>query len=193
MRTRVILNRCIGKIIARDLSLMASRLYRMAVTWPQLCVAVTLSPTLGADLLGCINRTREMQRKDKEELYIPAAYVLVRNHKSRYRLVQRNANLSADLVNGETPHPLSCGKYQCRCHLYRAEIQRREEAKRETRKHPKVIQCSISQLPNPCSHDHRSHSSYLGVGLCWNYQGRASAPHLASMTASAAVISRSHR
>jgi len=30
--TRVIVNRCIGKIIARDLSLVASRLYRMAVT-----------------------------------------------------------------------------------------------------------------------------------------------------------------
>jgi len=31
--TQVIVNRCIGKIIARDLSLVASRQYRMAVTW----------------------------------------------------------------------------------------------------------------------------------------------------------------
>ena len=33
--------RCIGKMIARDLSLVASRLYRMAVTRPQSRVAVT--------------------------------------------------------------------------------------------------------------------------------------------------------
>jgi hypothetical protein len=37
----VIVNGCIGKIIARDLSLVASRLYRMAVTRPQSRVAVT--------------------------------------------------------------------------------------------------------------------------------------------------------
>jgi transposase InsO family protein len=64
--TRVIVNRCIGKIIARDLSLVARRLYRMAVTRPQSRVAVTLSPSLGADLLGCMNRTREKERKGKK-------------------------------------------------------------------------------------------------------------------------------
>jgi len=37
----VIANRCICKTITRDLSLVASRLYRMAVTWPESCVAVT--------------------------------------------------------------------------------------------------------------------------------------------------------
>jgi len=82
--TRVIVNRCIGKIIARDLSLVACRLYRMAVTRPWSRAAVTLSPSLGADLLGCKNCTREKERKVKEALYVPAAYVLVRNHKSRY-------------------------------------------------------------------------------------------------------------
>jgi hypothetical protein len=131
--TRVIVNRYIGKIIARDLSLVASQLYRMAVT---------LSPSLGADLLGCINRTREKERKGKKALYIPVAYVLVRNHKSRYRLVQLNGDLSAVPAHGETPHPLTGGKTPCRRHLYRAEIQRREEEKRET-KHPKVIPSSI--------------------------------------------------
>ena len=30
----MIVNRCTGNIIARDLSLVASRIYRMAVTWP---------------------------------------------------------------------------------------------------------------------------------------------------------------
>jgi len=55
--------RCIGKIIARDLRLVASRLYRMAVTRPWSRAAVTLSLSLGADLLGCINRTREKETK----------------------------------------------------------------------------------------------------------------------------------
>jgi len=67
--TRVIVNRCIGKIMARDLSLVASRLYRMAVTRPQSRVAVTLSPSFGADLLGCINHTREKEKKGKKVLY----------------------------------------------------------------------------------------------------------------------------
>jgi len=40
--TRVIVNRCIGKILARDLCLVVSRLYRMAVTRQQSRVAVTL-------------------------------------------------------------------------------------------------------------------------------------------------------
>jgi len=137
--TRVIVNRCIGKIISRDLSLVASRLYRMAITRPQSRVAVTLSPSSGADLPGCINRTREKERKGKKALYIPAAYVLVQNHKSRYRLVQLNGDLLVDPAHRETPHPLTGGENPCRCHLYQAVIQRREEEKRETRKHLKVI------------------------------------------------------
>jgi len=141
--TRVIVNRCIGKIIARDLSPVARRLYRQAVTRPESRVAITLSHSLGADLLGCINRTRDKERTWKEALYIPAAYVLVRNHKSRYRLGQLNGDLSADPAHVETPHTLTCGKNPCQCHLYGAEIQIREEEKRETRKHPKVIPSSM--------------------------------------------------
>jgi len=133
--------RCIGKIIARDLSLVASWLYRMAVTRPQSRVAVTLSPSLGADLLGCI--TVQEKRKGKKALYIHAAYVLVPNDKSRYRLGQLNGDLSADPAHGETPLPLEGGKNRCRRHLYQAKIQRWEEEKRETRKHPKVIPSSI--------------------------------------------------
>ena len=79
--------RYIGKIIARDQRLVASRLYRMAVTRPQVTCCRYSIPSLGADLLGCINRTREKERKGKEALYNHAAYVLVRNHKSCYRLV----------------------------------------------------------------------------------------------------------
>jgi len=54
---------CVGKIIARDLSLVASRLCRMAGTRPGSHAAVTLSLSLGADLLGCIHHTREKERK----------------------------------------------------------------------------------------------------------------------------------
>jgi len=55
--------RCIGKIIAVDLRLMASRKYRTAVTWPGSRAAMTLSLSLGAHLLGCINCIREKKRK----------------------------------------------------------------------------------------------------------------------------------
>jgi hypothetical protein len=58
-------------------------------------------------------------------------------------LVQLNGDLSADPAHGETPLPLAGGKNPCPRHLYRAEIQRTEEEKRETRKHPKVIPSSI--------------------------------------------------
>jgi len=155
--------RCIGKIIARDLSLVASRLYRMAVTRPGVTCRRYIIPLFRRRPPGLHNRTREKERKGKKALYIPAAYVLVRNHKSRYRLVQLNGDLSADPVHGETPPPLAGGKNPCRRHLYRAVIQRREEEKRETRKHPKVIPSSISQLPNPCSNDHHSRSSYISA------------------------------
>jgi hypothetical protein len=57
--------RCIGNIIASDLWLVVSRLYRMAVTRPGSRAAVTVSPSIGADLLGCISRTREMEMKEK--------------------------------------------------------------------------------------------------------------------------------
>jgi len=41
--TRVIVNRCICKIIARDQSLVASRLYKMADTRPQSRATVTIN------------------------------------------------------------------------------------------------------------------------------------------------------
>ena len=56
--------RYIGKNIARDLTLVASRLCRMANTQPASRAAVTLSPSVGADHLGCINRTTEKKREE---------------------------------------------------------------------------------------------------------------------------------
>jgi hypothetical protein len=76
--------RCIDKIIARDPWLVASRLYRVAVTRAASRVAVTVSLSLGADLLGWINRRREKERKAFNN---HAAYVLVQTQKSRYRSV----------------------------------------------------------------------------------------------------------
>jgi hypothetical protein len=69
--------------------------------------AVTLSPSLGADLQGCINRTREKEMIGKKALINHAAYVLVQNHKSRYRLGPYGI-LSVDPAHGETPPPLGC-------------------------------------------------------------------------------------
>jgi hypothetical protein len=66
--------RCIGKIIARDLTLVASRLYRMAVTRPGSPAAITLSSSLGADLLGCISRIRGKERNGKHYTIMPRTY-----------------------------------------------------------------------------------------------------------------------
>jgi len=119
--------RCIGNIIAEDLRLVASRLYRMAITRPGSPAAVTLSPSLGADLLGCIHRTREMETKGKEALYNHAAYVLVRNHKFRDRLaalrvtsrwIWRPGKLHLHLTDCEG------GKNPCRRHFYWTKIQK---------------------------------------------------------------------
>jgi len=66
--------RCLGKIIARDLRLVASRLYRMTVSRLGSRTTVTLSPSLGADLLGCINRIRDKERKEKHYTIMPRTY-----------------------------------------------------------------------------------------------------------------------
>jgi hypothetical protein len=94
--------RCIGKVIARDLRLVASRLYKTAVTRPGLHAAMTLSPSLGTDLLGCIISTREKERKARKAFNNHAGYVLVQAEKSRYRLAPYGS-LSVDPAHGETP------------------------------------------------------------------------------------------
>jgi len=96
--------RCIGKIIASDLSLVATQLYRIAVTRPGSRAAITVSLSLGADLMGCINRTRE---KDRKALNNHAANVLVQTQKSHYRLAP-DSSLSVDPAHGKTPPPLGC-------------------------------------------------------------------------------------
>jgi hypothetical protein len=78
---------CIGNIITTDLRLVVSRVYSEAVTRRRLRAAVTLSLPLGADLLGCINCTRE------NTLNNDAAYIVVQTPKSHYRSVQVRVTL----------------------------------------------------------------------------------------------------
>jgi hypothetical protein len=56
---------CQCMIITRDLRFVASKLYRIGVTRPRSPAAMTLSLSLGADLLHCISCTREMESKEK--------------------------------------------------------------------------------------------------------------------------------
>jgi len=133
--------RCIGKIIAGDLRLVASRLYRMAITRPGSRVAVTLSPSLGADLLDCMNRTREQERNGKKALYNHAVYVLVRNHQSRYRSVQLRATFRLIRRTGKLHLQWQVVK-TCADAIYtgqRSKEERKGEEKRREEKHPKVI------------------------------------------------------
>ena len=60
--------RCIAKIIARDIRLVASHYIEWPLLGPGSRAAVTLSPSLGTDLLGCINRTRQQERP-KERMH----------------------------------------------------------------------------------------------------------------------------
>jgi len=134
--------RCIGKIIARDLRLEASRLYRMAITRPRSRAAVTLSSSLSADLLGCINRTREKERKGKEALYNHATYVLVRNHKSRYRSVALRATFQRIRRTGKLHLQWQVVKTHADaiCTGPRSkEEKKREEKRKRNKNHPKVI------------------------------------------------------
>jgi len=105
--------RCIGKIITRDLSLLASRLYRMVVSRPQSRVAVKLSLSSGADLLGCINRTREKERKGKQRMK--------QSHQQKIIPSGRNGSVRVDVARQSRQRHLVGGilragrQYQASC------------------------------------------------------------------------------
>jgi len=69
--------RCVGKIIARDLRLMASQLYKTVLPGPghvTCSCAVTSSPCLGADLLGCIipyKSRKGKKQKESNQIMVP--------------------------------------------------------------------------------------------------------------------------
>jgi len=96
----------LGKIIARDLRLVASRLYRMAITRPGSRAAVTLSPSSGADLLGCINRTREKEKKAKESIKQSCRVRTRTSSKVPLPISTAHGDLSADPAHGENPPPI---------------------------------------------------------------------------------------
>ena len=98
--------RCIGKIIARDVRLVASRLYRMAVTRPGSRAAVTLSPSSGADLLGCINRTREKERKAKESIKQSCRVRTRTSSKVPLPISTAHGDLLANPAHRENPPPI---------------------------------------------------------------------------------------
>jgi len=68
--------------------------------------AVTLSLSLGADLLGCQSQYKRKDGKGNKECNNHPTYAIVRTHKSHNRSVQLNGDLSADPAHGENPPPL---------------------------------------------------------------------------------------
>jgi hypothetical protein len=78
--------RWIGKSIARDLRLVASRLYRMAVTRPQVTYRRYSIPLFRRRPPG-LHIPYKRQVKERKALYNHAAYILVQAEKSRYRSV----------------------------------------------------------------------------------------------------------
>ena len=97
------------------------------------CLAVSLSLSLGATLLGCQSQYNRSEGKGNKESNNDPTYTIVQTHMSHNRSVKLTGDLSAVLVHGHTPPPFPSGTISCRCHLYRTEIQGREEEKRETR------------------------------------------------------------
>ena len=80
--------RSVGNIIARDLRLVASRLYRMAVTRPRVTCHHYIIPLFRRRPPGLHKAyKRQGKIKGKEALNNPAAYVLVLTHKSHNRSV----------------------------------------------------------------------------------------------------------
>ena len=133
-----------------------------------------------------------VQGKERKQSNKRSAYVLVRSNKSRYRSVPHRATFRRIRRTGKLHLQWQVVKTRADaiCTGPRSKKRRREEINKKTSKSDPV---SVSRLPNPWSNDHHFRSSYLGVGLCRNRQGRASAHDLASMGASAAGIGRSRQ
>jgi len=74
----------------------------MAITRPGSRAAVTESLSVGADLQGCIQCTRERERK---ALNNHAAYALVEMQMSRYRSVPLRVTFRRIRLTEETPPP----------------------------------------------------------------------------------------
>jgi len=96
--------RCIAKIIARDLSLVASRLYRKAVTRPRVTCRHYSIPLFRRRPPG-LHKPYKRNGKERKALNNHAGYVLVLIQKSRFRLAPYGS-LLVDLAPGQTPPPI---------------------------------------------------------------------------------------
>jgi len=79
--------RCMCKIVARDLRLVANQLYRMAVTMPQVTCCHYIIPLFRPRPPGLHKPYKQIGRKGKEALYNNTAYVLVQTQQSHNKLV----------------------------------------------------------------------------------------------------------
>jgi len=96
--------RCKGKIIGRDLRLVVSRLYKMAVTRPGSRAAIRVSPSLGADLLGCKS---QYNRREWKGVIKQSFDIRNRTNLSVPQPISTaQGDLPADPAHGETPPPI---------------------------------------------------------------------------------------
>jgi len=103
-----------------------------------------------------------VQGKERKKIIKQTFHVHTRTNQSvPVPIGPAQGNLSADPAHGETPPPVAGGENPCRRHLNPAGIHRKGEER--NKKHPIVILSSISQLPNPCSNDRHSRSSYISA------------------------------
>jgi len=162
-----------SKIIARDQWLVASRLYRVAVTRPRVTCRRYIIPLFRRRPPGL---HKPYKREERKALNNHATYVLVQTQTSHYRLVPCSS-LLADPAHGETPPPLDCHPEVVKtcadaiCTGPRSnEVMKYEEKRREERRNRRK-ECPIDYFPPvPSSktlltHFHRSRASDLNSSL----------------------------
>jgi len=207
-----------SKIIARDLRLVASRLYRMAVTRPRVTCRRYIIPLFRRRPPGL---HKPFRRKGKESIKQSCRVRTGTNSKVRLPIGTAHDDLSADPAHGETPPPLGCDPEVVKtcadaiCTGLRSkkvkkygEEKRREETEERNAQLITFLRSRVLKLYVPISSAPESRTSippylhsqtlpasnvpcgsYLGVLLGRNHQGgTASAHNLASMGASAAGI-----
>jgi len=161
--TQVIVNRCISKIIARDLSLVASWLYRMAVTRTWVTCRRYIIPLFRCRPPGLhkLYKREGKERETKNETIIlgTQSYEPIGPTTDRYssmatfRRIRCTGKLHLHWLVVKTHADAICTRPWSK-----EEKKRRAERNKKTSKSDPV---SISRLPNPCSNDHHSRSSYI--------------------------------
>ena len=183
--------RCIGMIIARDLRLVVSSLYRMAITQLQVTCHHYIIPLFRGRPPG-LNKLYKRKEVEREGSNIQSCRVRTcKTQQSRYQLVQLNGDLSVDPAHGKLHLQWQVVKTHTNgmCTGPRSPEEKKRREKEETSKTDPVLHISTSEL-NPHSSDHPFLSPiYRYGGHCRNrLGGRASAHDLASMAASTADV-----